>query len=110
MTNYIASTLEAGMGPYLGQVINPDLLDNIQTTETTFLAGLLSQGLLGLNSDGSVPYKVTCNATNNPQARTALGYVQADALVTYQGINEKFLVNLQGGTTVVTLASQSAQR
>jgi uncharacterized protein len=32
--------------------------------------------------------------------RTALGYVQADVQVQYQGINEKFIVNLQGGQGV----------
>jgi ribosome-associated toxin RatA of RatAB toxin-antitoxin module len=29
-----------------------------------------------------------------------LGYVQADVQVQYQAINEKFIVNVQGGQTV----------
>jgi phage tail sheath protein FI len=105
MTNYIASTLNAGMGVYEGQPITPTLLSNIRTTVLAYLAGLLTQGLLSPNGDGSVPYGVVCNATNNPQARTALGYTQCDVQVTYQGINRFMLVNLQGGTTVVTIQS-----
>jgi len=49
---------------------------------------------------------VVCDSSNNPQSRTALGYVQADVAVRYQGINEKFIVNLQGGASV-TVSSAS---
>lgn len=99
MTNYIAATLDAGMGGYCGQVINSDLLDEIDATLKTFLTNLLGQGLLG-SVDGSTPFAVVCDGTNNPPARTSLGYVQADVQVQYQAINEKFIVNLEGGTTV----------
>jgi cold shock CspA family protein len=43
---------------------------------------------------------VICDTSNNPLIRTALGYVQADVQVQYQGINEKFIVNVEGGQTV----------
>ncbi|MGI4942828.1 MAG: hypothetical protein ACRYHQ_20075, partial [Janthinobacterium lividum] len=66
---------------------------------------MLGQGQLALNADGSLPYTVVDDFTNNPQSRTGLGYTQADVRVTYQGINEKFLVNMEGGPTVVTIAS-----
>ena len=32
--------------------------------------------------------------------RTGLGYVQSDAQVQYQAINEKFIINMEGGQTV----------
>jgi ribosome-associated toxin RatA of RatAB toxin-antitoxin module len=60
---------------------------------------MLSQGLLG-STTGAQPFSVVCDTTNNPQSRTALGYVQADVQVQYQGINEKFIVNVEGGQTV----------
>ncbi len=60
---------------------------------------MLGQGLLG-STDGSLPYSVVCDTSNNPATRTGLGYVQADVQVQYQGINEKFIVNLEGGQTV----------
>ncbi len=99
LTNYISTTLAAGMGLYVGQVVNDTLFQNIRATLLAFLNGLLSQGLLG-STDGSVPFAVVCDASNNPASRTALGYVQADVQVRYQAINEKFIVNVQGGQTV----------
>ena len=99
LTTFIARTLAAGMGTYVGQVINASLLSNIRATLLGFLGNLLQQGILG-SVTGALPYAVACDGTNNPQSRTSLGYVQADVQVQYQGINEKFIVNLQGGTTV----------
>ena len=89
LTNYIAATLAAGMGIYVGQVINTSLLRNIRSTLMSFLSGLLNQGLLG-STDGSTPFAVLCDSVNNPPTRLALGYVQADVQIRYQGINEKF--------------------
>ena len=60
---------------------------------------MLGQGLLG-SADGQLPFSVVCDASNNPTSRTALGYVQADVQVQYQAINEKFIVNVEGGQTV----------
>jgi hypothetical protein len=99
LTNYIARTLSAGMGAYVGQLVNTTLFQNIRSTLLTFLNGLLGQGLLG-STDGSLPFAVVCDLTNNPPGRTGLGYVQADCQVQYQAINEKFIVNVQGGQTV----------
>ncbi len=109
MNNYIASTLQAGMGAYIGQPITPTLLKNITATQVNFLQNLLNAGYLSINADGSLPYQVKCNAQNNPQSRTALGYVQSDDAVTIQGINEKFLVNLQAASSVVTSQTATAQ-
>ncbi|GBR54994.1 phage tail sheath protein [Neokomagataea thailandica NBRC 106555] len=99
LTNYLSASLAGGMGRYVGQVINDTLYGDIRATLLGFLSSLLGQGILGLQ-DGQLPYSVVCDGTNNPQSRTALGYVQADIAVRYQGINEKFIVNLQGGASV----------
>ena len=104
ITNYIAATLASGMGTYVGQLITSTLFANIRGTLLAFLGNLLSQGILG-STDGSTPYAVKCDSGNNPQSRTALGYVQADVQVRYQGINEKFLINLQGGAGVTVTNS-----
>jgi phage tail sheath protein FI len=106
MTNYIAATLNAGMGKYVGQVVNASLFQRIRSTLASFLANLLQQGLLG-TTDGSLPYSVVCDTSNNPASRTGLGYVQADVQVRYQAINEKFLVNIEGGQTVQVLKQQT---
>ena len=101
MTNFIAATLAAGMGPFVGQVINYQLFQQIRSTQLSFLQTLLAQGILGLNAAGQLPFSVICDASNNPQSQTSLGYVQSDVQVQYQGINEKFIVNVEGGQTVV---------
>jgi phage tail sheath protein FI len=100
LTNYIAATLAAGMGLFVGQVINASLFQQIRSTQLSYLQGLLSQGVLG-SVDGSPPFSVICDLSNNPLSRTSLGYVQSDAQVQFQGINEKFIVNVEGGQTVV---------
>ncbi len=99
MTNYIAATLAAGMGQYVGEVINASLFRRIRATQVSFLQAMLSQGLLG-STDGSLPFSVVCDTSNNPPSRTGLGYVQSDAQIQYQAINEKFIVNIEGGQTV----------
>lgn len=99
LTNYIAATLAAGMGQYVGQVINATLFRRIRATQMSFLQAMLGQGLLG-STDGSLPFSVICDITNNPAARTGLGYVQSDAQIRYQAINERFIVNMEGGQTV----------
>ena len=99
MTNYLASTLAAGLGQYVGQVVNATLFQRIRATQLSFLQNLLSQGILG-STDGSLPFSVICDVSNNPNSRTSLGYVQSDAQVQYQAINEKFIVNMEGGQTV----------
>jgi phage tail sheath protein FI len=99
LTNYIAATLAAGMGVYVGQVINAGLFRRIRSTQMSFLQALLGQGILG-STDGSLPFSVICDVSNNPPIRTGLGYVQSDAQIQYQAINERFIVNLEGGQTV----------
>jgi phage tail sheath protein FI len=99
LTNFIAQTLSAGMGQYVGQVISANLFQNIRGTLLSFLQNMLSQGLLG-STDGSLPYSVICDISNNPISMTGLGYVQANVQIQYQSINEKFIISLEGGQTV----------
>lgn len=105
LTNYIAATLNAGMGFYIGKLISTTLMQNVRATISGFLNNMWNQGMLGATT-GPRPYNVTCDPTNNPQSRTSLGYLQADVPVTYAPINKFFLVNLQGGQTVTV--SQTA--
>jgi hypothetical protein len=99
LTNYISQTLSAGMGQYIGQVITASLFQNIRGTLLSFLQNMLSQGLLG-STNGSLPYSVICDISNNPPSRTGLGYVQANVQIRYQSINDVFIISLEGGQTV----------
>jgi uncharacterized protein len=99
LTNFIAESLSAGMGQYVGLVITAGLFQNIRGTLLSFLQNMLNQGLLG-STNGALPYSVICDTSNNPLSRTGLGYVQADVQIQYQSINELFIINLEGGQTV----------
>ncbi|MCE2574382.1 phage tail protein [Komagataeibacter sp. FNDCR2] len=96
LTNYISETINAGMGAFVGAVITPTLFGDIRAVLLGTLSNMVTTGILGASTD----YAVVCDTTNNPQSRTALGYVRADVQVRYQGINRFFVVNLQGGASV----------
>ncbi|RFD18439.1 phage tail protein [Komagataeibacter melaceti] len=96
LTNYISETINAGMGAFVGAVITPTLFGDIRAVLLGTLSNMVTGGVLGASTD----YAVVCDASNNPQSRTALGYVRADVQVRYQGINRFFVVNLQGGASV----------
>ena len=103
MTNYLAATLNSGMGVYVGLPITDDLLRQIGVTIDSFMAALVQQNMLD-------KYSTLCNRGNNPEARTKLGYVQVDVKAQYLAILENLLVNLEGGQTVTvqTLSTQIA--
>lgn len=99
MTNYIAYTLNAGMGLFIGQLHTPQFRLESGATVSSFMDGMWQQGMIG-SADGSVPYSVQIDNTNNPQNRVALGYAQMDVKVRYLSIVEKFIVNVEGGQSV----------
>lgn len=99
LTNFVAKTLEGGLGFYIGRPITRRLFGDITATLTQFLQNLTGAGML-VTPDGSIPYGVVCNISNNPPSQTNLGIVQADVQAVFPSILEKFLVNLQGGNTV----------
>lgn len=99
MTNYIAATLNAGMGKFVGRTQTPTLRRNAKATINAFMAGLADQKLIG-SADGSIPYQTVIDDSNNIPSRVALGYLQADVKVVYLSIVEYFLVNLEGGQSV----------
>ena len=94
MTNYIAASLNAGMGIYIGQLISPTEMNRAKATLNSFFQNMFQQGMIQA-------WKVVLDNTNNPLSRTALGYQQADVKVQYLAINEFFLINVEGGQSVV---------
>ena len=106
MTNFIAATLNVGMGKFIGLPQAANAIGvagtpsaNAQATLGTYFDNLQGQGLIGAVG-GPIAYSVQIDANNNPQSRVALGYLQADVAVQYQSIIEKLIVNLMGGTSV----------
>jgi hypothetical protein len=106
MTNFIASTLNAGMGKFIGRTQATNAVGfpgtasaDANATLSSFLDNLQDQGIIGAVG-GPPAYSVELDAANNPQSRLSLGYLQADVKVQYQAIIEKFLINVEGGTSV----------
>ena len=94
MTNYIASTLNAGMGIYIGKLISTTEMNQAKATLDAFFSNMAQQQMIQ-------DWRVVLDLTNNPPSRTALGYQQADVKVRYLAINEFFLINVEGGQSVV---------
>jgi phage tail sheath protein FI len=100
LTNYIAATLDAGMGQFIGKVQSPTVQAQAKATLDNFLQNMFQQGMIQ-------DWKVVLDGTNNPQTRVSLGYMQADVKVVYLSIVRYFLVNLEGGQTVVIARNSS---
>jgi hypothetical protein len=99
MTFFLARSILGGAGQYVGKPVTPALFQSISTALNNLLSNVAAAGYIN-----AAAWSVQCSAANNPQSTVELGYVYATVSVQYQGINEKFIVNLQGGASV-TIAS-----
>lgn len=98
LTNYIAATLNAGMGVYIGRLISDTEMKQAKATLDSFFQNMFQQNMIQ-------GWNIVLDASNNPPNRTALGYQQADCKVRYLAINEVFLVNLEGSQSTVLRTS-----
>jgi phage tail sheath protein FI len=99
MTNYIAYTLNGGMGGFVGKLQSPTVRQQAQDTISAFLSNLEQQGMIG-DADGGAAFSVVLDKGNNPPSRVALGYMQCDVKVKYLSVIEFFLINVEGGQSV----------
>jgi len=106
MTNYIAYTLNAGMGKFVGQLQSASVRTQAMATISAFCDNLQQQGMIG-DPNGGAAYSVQIDANNNPPSRVALGYMQADVKVKYLAVIEKFLINVEGGSSVQITKQQT---
>lgn len=111
LTNYIAYTLNAGMGLYIGKLQSPKTRSDAMGTINAFLSGMWQQGQLGDANDAQKqPFSVQLDKNNNPSSRVALGYMQIDCRITYLSVITKLLINVEGGQSVkVSVANTAAQ-
>ena len=93
MTNYIASTLNAGMGIFIGELQTKQERLNAKGTIDNYCVAMKQQGMID-------DFQTVLDDSNNPPNRVALGYQQADVKIRYLSIIEKFLVNVEGGQSV----------
>lgn len=97
MTNYLASTLAAGMGQYVGKLQTPAANDptrrNAKATIDNFLSNMQSQNQIAA-------FQTVSDLTNNTPASIAQGQLNMGVRVTYLSVVEDFLINLEGGQSV----------
>ncbi|MRW88866.1 phage tail protein [Duganella sp. FT80W] len=103
MTNYLAASLNSGMGQYVGQLQSQSAQDTlrpqVKATLDNFLLGM--KQTTAASSNGMIDdYNTKCDLGNNPATRIAAGYLQADVSVRYLSVVENFIINLQGGQNV----------
>jgi hypothetical protein len=104
MTNFISLTIAASFGGTIGRLQTPDVRRETKSTIESFLQTLVEQGMIG-DVNGGAAFSVQLDAANNPDARVALGYMQADVQVKYLSVIRYFLVNLEAGQSVSIVAS-----
>lgn len=106
MTNYLAFTMNAGMGRFVGELITQDTWSEASSTLSSFLQAMASSvpPLIG-DPSGAIPYSVQIDDANNPPSVVAKGMMVAYVKVKYLSIVEVFLINLEGGQSVVVRQS-----
>ncbi len=111
LINYIAYTLNSGMGLYIGRLQSAATRLQASATLNAFLSGMWQEGMIGDVSDAAKqPFSITLDASNNPAARVAAGYMQADVRVTFLSVITKLLINVEGGQSVsITVADVQPQ-
>lgn len=109
MTNFLSLTIAASFGSVVGDNQTTDLRRETKSTLESFLSNLETLKMIG-DPNGGQAFAVRLDATNNPDACVALGYMTADVQVKYFNVVRYFLVNLEGGGSVSISVSDSLSR
>jgi hypothetical protein len=96
LTPFIAYSLNAVCGTFVGDLQTPEVRKQAQNTLVTFLTNLAQQGMIG-DVNGGKAFSVVLDATNNPDNQVALGVMQADVRIVTFKVIYVFLINLQNG-------------
>jgi hypothetical protein len=111
MTDFISATLNAGMGIYIGQLQSLQTNDGTRlrasATINSFMANLAAPG--GDVTQAMInSWQTVLNTSNNSPYTIGLGYMFAYIKVTYLSVIEFFVINLEGGQTVVITKQDTA--
>jgi hypothetical protein len=101
MTNYIARTIDAGMGRFIGRLQSrrPDdpLRRDVRATLDGFFWTMADMKPTPMIDD----FLVVCDRTNNSDTTIGNGYVYARIQVVFMSVVEFFVATIEGGQTVV---------
>lgn len=103
MTNYLAYSLNNSMGVFISR-LQSDAADDELRADVT---GAITSWLHELQREKVIDsYQVVCDLSNNPPDQIALGRLTAEVKVRYLAVTEIFLINLEGGQTVITRTTE----
>ena len=105
MTNYIAFTLNAAMGAYVGKLQGTKENDPTRNSAKVTVESFLQAMQDAKQIDG---YSTQINKANNSDNRIALGYMQMYVKVRYLSVVEYFIIDFEGGQSVQVTKSASA--
>lgn len=100
LTNFIAATINAGVGNFIGQLQFPATQRAAKATLDAFFADLWAKGAIGSSDPSVVPWLVVLDNTNNPQSQVSTGKMLAQVKVIFASVIEIFEVDIEGGQTV----------
>lgn len=108
MTNFIAKSVGAWAGGNIGLLQSTTQRRNAKNSLDNFFNALATANppIIG-NAQGTQPWQVIINDSNNPAPQVTLGIEVAAVRVTYLSVIRWFVVNLIGGQTVQIAVSQT---
>jgi len=112
MINFLGLTIAQGMGPFVGEPQTPDLRLQAKNSVQTFLMNLFTLGIIGdVNQPGNAAaaFTVILDASNNPDSRVDLGYMQCDVNVSLFSITQYLVVNLNAQTGSISVQASPPQ-
>ncbi len=108
MINWLAKSYLKALSPYIGVLIDPDVMRRVKVTLDTFLALAEQLGMIG-TFDGSQPYRTIVDSTNNSQGTAALGYLFVTSKVVLKNEIRYLICNLEAGASVIISATPPPQ-
>jgi hypothetical protein len=93
MTNFIAVTLDNGIGKFVGENNTPQTRRQCQGALDGFFHEMFRSEMIE-------DWQVICNEVNNPPERRQRGFLRADIKVRYFSVIEYLIASLEGGQTV----------
>jgi uncharacterized protein len=101
MTNYIASTLNAGLGRFVGRLqsrrVDDPLRRDVKTTIDAFFSTMMNLQPTPMIDD----FQSKVDKSNNSDSTIGAGYLFAAIKVVYMSVVEFFIATVEGGQTVV---------
>lgn len=99
VVTFLAKSIQVIASPFIGSNMTPTEMTNAKVALQQFLQLAQNNGII-YTFNGSQPYQVVLDNSNNSQATAALGYQYAFIKVIIGPIVRYFIINLEAGSSV----------